>query len=41
VNPFLRIDQLSIHDALSSRFGLTESDRLATFTLLRRWKDEF
>ncbi len=39
VNPFLRCNQLSIKKAVSNR---AENDTdLATFTALRRWKDEF
>lgn len=41
VNPFMRVDSLSIHATLSETFHETVQDRLTAFTLMRKWKNQF
>jgi hydroxyacylglutathione hydrolase len=40
-NPFLRVDQASVRDAIARRLGREPADRIETFAELRRWKDGF
>jgi hydroxyacylglutathione hydrolase len=40
-NPFLRVDQASVRDAIAERLGREPADRIETFAELRRWKDGF
>lgn len=41
VNPFLRVEQPAVLVSLADKFGVSTLDRLASFSLLRRWKDNF
>ena len=41
VNPFLRCGEQSLQATLVSEFALASTDRLAAFTLLRSWKNNF
>lgn len=41
VNPFFRVDNSNIRQTLQAQFNTSVPDALATFTLLRRWKDHF
>ncbi|WP_183961636.1 hydroxyacylglutathione hydrolase [Chiayiivirga flava] len=40
-NPFLRCEVDAVIEAVAAHEGARPSDRLATFTALRRWKDGF
>lgn len=40
-NPFLRVDDDAVRDALVARAGCDPSDRVALFAALRGWKDHF
>jgi len=41
VNPFLRAGVPSVQATLTDKFGVEHLDRLAAFTMLRSWKDNF
>ena len=40
-NPFLRIDEKGVIDAVNNKFNLSVSDRAKRLGLLREWKDSF
>lgn len=40
-NPFLRIDEPPVRNAVTRRLGREPADRVETFAELRRWKDGF
>lgn len=40
-NPFLRVDEPDVRAAVTARLGRAPRDRIETFAVLRRWKDEF
>lgn len=40
-NPFLRVDQPAVRAAVAARLGRAPRDRVETFAVLRRWKDDF
>jgi len=40
-NPFLRIDEPALRDAVSTHAQARLTDRTETFAALRRWKDQF
>jgi hydroxyacylglutathione hydrolase len=41
VNPFLRVERDDVKDRLAEEFGQRPADRLASFTRLREWKNNF
>jgi hydroxyacylglutathione hydrolase len=41
VNPFLRLQQPSVRNAIETRAGQVISDDISAFAALRRWKDDF
>jgi hydroxyacylglutathione hydrolase len=40
-NPFLRVDQPAVREAIATRLGRAPADRVEAFAELRRWKDGF
>jgi hydroxyacylglutathione hydrolase len=40
-NPFLRVDQPAVREAVRARLGRAAGDRVEVFAELRRWKDGF
>lgn len=40
-NPFLRVDDGAVRDAVAARLGRPPADRVEAFAELRRWKDGF
>ncbi|TWI03457.1 hydroxyacylglutathione hydrolase [Luteimonas cucumeris] len=40
-NPFLRVDEQTVHASVTAHAGRAPADRVETFAELRRWKDGF
>ncbi|WFC43275.1 hydroxyacylglutathione hydrolase [Pseudoxanthomonas sp. SE1] len=40
-NPFLRVDDEAVHEAVAHRLGRPPADRVETFATLRQWKNDF